>query len=826
MREAVTATAVTTIRFLFPLIPIAIGMLALAGWIFDDAHLRQGLAFSVAMNPVTVVCFVLLGMEALRFYMRNGNPKIAKAGMLAIWAVILAAASKLSDVYLGTSFDIDQWLFAEQLELETGQPNRMTPNTALCFFLLGCAMRLMHSRYHLANLFAQALIVVAFLFTLLVIVGYLYEINSFYGIGVYIPMAFNSAVAFMSLCVAVLFMRPRSGFMLAFASGGPAGRIAAILLPATLIVPFALGWISLKAQKAGLFDQSFSLVFSVLLDVSIFFSLSYIAVRSLYFSELERQKALSRLDEARAQAELANQAKDSFLATMSHEIRTPLTGMLGMLEMLSLTRLDKTQRETLEVAWASGSSLLRIVNDILDWSKIEEGKLELLPQPTSLQDLLQDVVNTYSRVASAKSLLLRQHTDPKLSLAHVVDGLRLSQILNNFVSNAIKFTPQGEIVVSAELLEHTPQGERIRFAVSDTGIGIKENVQKKLFQRYHQGDVDTERLYGGTGLGLAICRRLAEMMDGQIALQSVPGKGSTFSLTLTLPVADDASKTILTTHTELQQTMVRPLNYTGKHQPVVLAVDDHPTNRELLARQLELIGLQAEVAENGQTALNMWREGRFDLVITDCHMPEMDGYALTRAIRTLETEDNKPRTPVIAWTANALAEEVQRCLDAGMDELLTKPSTLAQLKQTLVNWLPIESGRQPLVPQNEPQSQEPGPIDFEVLGGVIPDTGKQMDILRDFIGHMRKDISRLQTQLDENDRIQVERTAHRMKGSSRMVGAVSVAKLCAAIEKAAAEDALAMAEASMQALEDTLGQLERWVAGLDNSTITTIDNEK
>ncbi|MBI3188832.1 MAG: PAS domain S-box protein, partial [Gammaproteobacteria bacterium] len=236
------------------------------------------------------------------------------------------------------------------------------------------------------------------------------------------------------------------------------------------------------------------------------------------------KQAEKLLQLAKEKAELANRAKDSFLATMSHEIRTPLTGMLGMLEVLSLTPLNHDQEETLRAAWDSSRSLLRIVSDILDWSKIEAGKLHLAPLSTSIPQLLQEVINTYSRVASAKSLVLRQIVDARLSRAHIVDGLRLSQVLNNFISNAIKFTHSGEIELRAELLDQVESGERIRFSVKDTGIGIARDAQHRLFRRYQQESMDTARRFGGTGLGLAICQSLVDLMDGQIDLVSVPGE--------------------------------------------------------------------------------------------------------------------------------------------------------------------------------------------------------------------------------------------------------------------------------------------------------------
>ena len=520
------------------------------------------------------------------------------------------------------------------------------------------------------------------------------------------------------------------------------------------------------------------------------------------------------LNELKIAAELANRAKDSFLATMSHEIRTPLTGILGMLELLSMTHLDDEQHATLDAAWNSGRGLLRIVSDILDWSKIEEGKLELSLRPTSVAQLLQEVVNTYSRVASAKSLVLWQHTDARLSSAHIVDALRLSQVLNNFVSNAIKFTQRGEIELRAELLEQLESGERIRFSVRDTGIGIAKDVQQRLFQRYRQENADTARMYGGTGLGLAICRHLAELMDGQIELESELGHGSTFNITLTLPVSGIPGEVVQIQNPEVEQRKIGPLFDNSMNGPLVLAVDDHPINRDLLARQIKLLGLRAETAENGYKALSMWREGRFALVITDCHMPEMDGYALSRAIRKIEAEKRLPRIPIIAWTANALAEEAGHCQAAGMDELLVKPANLAQLKTLLIKSLSIAEtgGGQPKPSIHDVDSgQIAGSIDYDELRKVVPDSATQIQVLQDFRSHIRDDHAKLIEMLEQSDQINVERTAHRMNGSSRMVGAKDLAKACAAIEQAAREGDMVGARTARVALDEAIRQFENFL---------------
>ncbi len=414
------------------------------------------------------------------------------------------------------------------------------------------------------------------------------------------------------------------------------------------------------------------------------------------------QESNSSLQVAKDAAEHANASKDTFLATMSHEIRTPMSGLLGMLELLSLSKLSSEQAETLAVARDSGHALGRIIDDILDHAKIKAGKLAINPEPISLGHLLQRNVNTYFAVASRKGLTLRQTVDPRISPAVLADPIRLLQVLGNLVSNAIKFTEQGYVEVRAELVGRNAGSERVRLSVKDTGIGMTPEVQARVFQPFEQAGMDTERLYGGTGLGLAISRRLAQMMGSDIVVDSMPGIGTTMSITLELMVTDAQPVT------RLASSGVQPLwqqtdqavpavvaappsalvtHLDGALGPWVLAVDDNPTNRLLMARQLSALGMQVQTAAHGQEALYMWRACKFALIITDCNMPEMDGYAFTRTLREAEQKQGRVRTPVLGWTANALPNTLRDCQAAGMDDVLTKPSELRQLRALLVKWL-------------------------------------------------------------------------------------------------------------------------------------------
>ncbi|TGM01684.1 ATP-binding protein [Leptospira jelokensis] len=400
----------------------------------------------------------------------------------------------------------------------------------------------------------------------------------------------------------------------------------------------------------------------------------------------EEFAAKTFLEKAKEDAELANKAKDSFLATMSHEIRTPLSGLIGMLDLLYQTSLSDDQKNLVNNALVSGNSLIRILSDILDFSKIEEGKLELSLQPTSISRLLSEVVTTYLQIASSKGLTLSYSVDEKIAKAHIMDPLRLSQIINNFVSNAIKFTSKGSIKISAKFINNIDTLQQIQFSVTDTGIGLSKSDRSKLFQSYTQATADTARLYGGTGLGLAICMRLSDLMDGNITIDSTPGVGSTFNFTLSLPTAKMDTQNETSKENILNR--IEPILFSKSFTPRILAVDDNSVNLEIILRQLKVFGLQVDVADDGEKALQLWLKNNYHLIITDCHMPIKDGYMLTQEIRNIEKNNYAKRIPIIGYTANALLEEREYCLSIGMDELLIKPARLANLRETLVKWLP------------------------------------------------------------------------------------------------------------------------------------------
>ncbi|HEV8693698.1 MAG TPA: ATP-binding protein, partial [Lysobacter sp.] len=530
------------------------------------------------------------------------------------------------------------------------------------------------------------------------------------------------------------------------------------------------------------------------------------------------------------------------------------------------------QRHALNVIQQSSQSLLQIIGDILDFSKIEAGRLEISPSVVNLGAVVRSTVANYGGAASSKGLTLTCEIDERVAVAHRADPLRLRQILSNFLSNAIKFTAKGSVEVALEwrgmvrqahqerdfrqahqerkldtpqlptptsahpeLVEGPIEQDMLCFRVTDTGIGISAEQQQHLFQPFAQAEGDTTRRYGGTGLGLAICVRLAELMGGLVTMDSVPQVGTTLRLSLTLPRAPQAelpTDSIVTREaTAFTPRRLPTVEEAERERSLVLLVDDHPTNRMVIARQLALAGYASEPAEDGIAGLERWRSGRYALLLSDIHMPRLDGYALATKIREEEQQRGLPRTPIIALTASALKGEAERCLAAGMDDYLAKPVAVAALTAALQRWLPHTtpspataggeaarsrgtapcaaerlSAQPPGVRQRAdrwsasalphplavagggaklPQLNAPPLLDFaalhELSGG---DDSETAPLLRDFLDTTVQDLAVLAQSRENGDIPALTRQAHKIKGAACLVGASELAQVAAELEDA------------------------------------------
>jgi two-component system sensor histidine kinase/response regulator len=408
--------------------------------------------------------------------------------------------------------------------------------------------------------------------------------------------------------------------------------------------------------------------------------------------------AVEQMRTAQSLAEEAARLKTDFLANMSHEIRTPMNAVIGLTYLALKTELTPRQRDYLTKIKGSSQHLLDIINQVLDLSKIEAGKLLVEQVDFELERLLHNVADLVAAQAAAKDLELIVDVAESAPRRLIGDPLRLSQILTNFANNAVKFTERGEIRIKVMVVESTSSEARLRFEVSDTGIGIADDLQPRLFESFQQADSSTARKYGGTGLGLTISRRLVELMGGDIGVESTPGKGSTFWFTATLGVGRDPSPVLVPKpHLHGLHVLTESPERAGSASPMgvvagarVLLAEDNPINREValeLLRELDVVDVQ--VAENGLDALDRLRSGRFDLVLMDMQMPVMDGLAATREIRKLP---GLAELPIVAMTANAMPGDRARCLEAGMNDHIPKPIDPGILASTLEYWMGRRDG--------------------------------------------------------------------------------------------------------------------------------------
>ncbi len=883
---------------------VTVGILVLIGWSLQIEALTRILPGFVAMNPATAVVLTLSGFA---LWMSPAKNMFAQGAALAVMAI---AGAKLIQLIAGFPTGVDQMLFSTAIDNMTdGLPNRMAPNTALALFLLGGSILSNTLENRRLQLVAQLSAAGAATIAMFALIGYVLSIGHLYGIKAFIPMALHTAICILFLAIGSLSKRPTI-LITILRDRGPAGSLARMVLPLSVLVPVAVGMARLAGQRAGFYGTEVGVALQVFANVVVLFLLLLGSAIALYRSDRARRirevavarseeqyrlaekvahvghwrldvgKSVSwsdevfhilgiakeqgvpdnteildlyhpedraetrselahalktgegwkntrrvvrpdgeirsvisqgvceqaadgrvtavfgvfadvtELEKARHLAEEATQEKAAFLANMSHEIRTPLNSIIGFTDLLLEDGdLKPEHRRQLSLVQNAGCSLLTVVNDILDFSKMGAGKIELESEPFAIVSLVDNTVSMVLGTAQTKGLEIVTAIAPAISDYHIGDQNRVRQILLNLLNNAVKFTQAGTVTVDVASLSRDSASERVRFSVIDTGAGVAEDKQSRLFQQFSQADTSVSREYGGTGLGLAISKSLVELMGGQIGVASKLGKGSTFWFEIELPIS--AAAPVLKKADAFAQIGGRS----------ILLVEDLPMNQELACALLTRVGHQVDVANHGGEAIEAVRNKKYDLILMDIQMPKVDGITATKAIRAMGGQI--ATIPIIAMTANVLPEQVREFRRVGMDAHVAKPIKQSELYGAIAQIL----GERQDETEDGPSGNSGAEFDqaiFDKIAAIFPPDRLKV--------HLASFDTQLGSLFEITDTEELRGIAHKLISQAGMLGFTSISEISRSLEEACEnggepQDILAEAKSAVETARLKIAEL-------------------